>query len=176
MLDSRSYVLVLGSGGAIGQSLVRLLEWHGYNVLQIKSRYHWDLRNEDSLSIFKYAACCCCCDHDKNELLTITNGCTIPCDSKVKIAFAWLLAGDTQNLSKLSTFTEQYTRSLHENQIQLNNGAILSHTIPWLHVCTPIPDAKCAPSHSHSSIFSGSPYSGCNHPSHQHHQLPHRST
>lgn len=50
--DTDEYVLVLGSGGLIGSSLVERLKEKGEKVLYIVSRHHKDLRINGSLNIF----------------------------------------------------------------------------------------------------------------------------
>lgn len=48
------YVLVLGSGGLVGKSLVRYLRAQGYSVIEVKNRQHLDLRDEGALDIFAH--------------------------------------------------------------------------------------------------------------------------
>ena len=51
-LYETEYILILGSGGLIGSNLKELLEKKGYRTLYISSRYHRDLRINNSLNIF----------------------------------------------------------------------------------------------------------------------------
>jgi len=47
-----SHVLVLGSGGLVGSSLVKELRKRGFAVAEVKGRQHLDLREKGSLDIF----------------------------------------------------------------------------------------------------------------------------
>ena len=47
-------VLVLGSGGLVGRSMVRWLQREGYVVHEVKNRRHIDLRLYGALHRFKY--------------------------------------------------------------------------------------------------------------------------
>jgi len=50
--EKNQTVLVLGSGGLVGQEVVRWLRQNGYNIAHVRNRLHIDLREHGALGVF----------------------------------------------------------------------------------------------------------------------------